>query len=111
MILDNANVLTMDAALPHARALVTAGGKVLGGVDSREDAIASHAHERIDLKGMTVVPGFVESHCHFRAWALAQHRLQLEGASSRDELLERVSKEADAYRASRATSPDVVKDA
>ncbi|MCW2925804.1 MAG: hypothetical protein JWM98_3208 [Thermoleophilia bacterium] len=89
MILDNANVLTMDAALPHARALAIAGGKVLGGVDSREDAIASHAHERIDLRGKTVVPGFVESHCHFRGWALAQHRLSLHGATSLDELLAR----------------------
>ncbi|MCW2974238.1 MAG: hypothetical protein JWN72_2511, partial [Thermoleophilia bacterium] len=49
MILDNANVLTMDAALPRSKVLAIAGGKVLGGVDSREDAIASHKHERIDV--------------------------------------------------------------
>lgn len=90
MILDNANVLTMDAALPRAKAIAIAGGKILGGVDSREDAIASHAHERIDLKGLTIVPGFVESHCHFRAWALQRHRLQLDGAPSLDGLLDRV---------------------
>ena len=90
MILDNANVLTMDAALPRAKAIAIAGGRILGGVDSREDAIASHAHERIDLKGLTVVPGFVESHCHFRAWALQRHRLQLEGAPNLDGLLDRV---------------------
>ncbi|MEO6867323.1 MAG: amidohydrolase family protein [Gaiellales bacterium] len=89
MILDNANVLTMDAALPHSKTLAIAGGKILGGVDSREDAIASHAHERVDLKGKTVVPGFVESHCHFRMWALAQHRLQLHDVDSFDGLLER----------------------
>ncbi|MCW2927732.1 MAG: hypothetical protein JWM86_1700 [Thermoleophilia bacterium] len=87
MILDNANVLTMDAALPRSRVLAIAGGRVLGGVDSREDAIASHAHERVDLKGLTIVPGFVESHCHFRGWALARHRLQLESATSMDDLL------------------------
>lgn len=34
---------------------------------------------------------------------------QVEGVDT-SELLEHVSKEADAYRASRATSPDVVKD-
>ncbi len=96
MILDNANVLTMDAALPRAKAIAIAGGRVLGGVDSREDAIASHAHERIDLKGLTVVPGFVESHCHFRAWALQRHRLQLDGAPSFDGLLDRVRVHASA---------------
>lgn len=94
MILDNANVLTMDAALPRSKVLAVAGGKVLGGVDSREDAIASHAHERVDLKGMTIVPGFVESHCHFRAWALERHRLQLDEAATVDDLLERVSQHA-----------------
>lgn len=90
MILDNANVLTMDAALPRTKVLAIAGGKVLGGVDSREDAIASHMHERIDMRGLTVVPGFVESHCHFRGWALQRHRLQLHDARSAGELLELV---------------------
>ncbi len=96
MILDNANVLTMDAALPRAKAIAIAGGRILGGVDSREDAIASHAHERIDLKGLTVVPGFVEAHCHFRAWALQRHRLQLEAAPTLDGLLDRVRAHATA---------------
>ena len=90
MILDNANVLTMDAALPRSKVLAIAGGKVLGGVDSREDAIASHMYERIDLKGLTVIPGLVESHCHFRGWALQQHRLQLHDVGSLDDLLTQV---------------------
>jgi predicted amidohydrolase YtcJ len=90
MILDNANVLTMDAALPRAKALAIAGGRILGGVDSREDAIASQAHERIDLRGKTVVPGFVESHCHFRGWALERHRLRVHDAPSFEGLLDRV---------------------
>lgn len=92
MILDNANVLTMDASMPRAAAIALAGGKVIGGVDSREDAIASHAHERIDLQGATVVPGFVDTHVHFRAWAiaLAGTRVQLHDATSLDGLLDRV---------------------
>jgi predicted amidohydrolase YtcJ len=100
MILDNANVLTMDAALPRSKVLAIAGGKVLGGVDSREDAIASHAHERVDLKGMTIVPGFVESHCHFRGWALQRHRLQLDDAATIDEVLDRVRQHAQAAQPS-----------
>ncbi len=92
MILDNANVLTMDDALPRAKVLAIAGGKVLGGVDSREDAIASHKHERVDLRGLTVVPGFVESHCHFRAWATRAQRIDLRGVSSADELYDQVAR-------------------
>lgn len=99
MILDNANVLTMDDALPRAKVLAIAGGKVLGGVDSREDAIASHMHERVDLEGMTVVPGFVESHCHFRAWALTRTRLNLAGSATIDDLVSRVRTRAGATSA------------
>lgn len=91
MILDNANVITMDPALPGSRVLAIAGGKILGGVDSREDAIASHAHERIDLDGLTVLPGLVESHCHFRGWALRNLQINLAGISTIDELLSRIT--------------------
>ncbi|MBC7460789.1 MAG: amidohydrolase [Thermoleophilia bacterium] len=96
MILDNANVLTMDAALPRSKVLAIAGGKVLGGVDSREDAIASHKHERIDVQGATVVPGFVDSHLHFGAWAASRHRIQLADAPSWEGLLDRVRMRASA---------------
>lgn len=94
MILDNAHILTMDEALPRISALAIAGGKVLGGVDSREDAIASHAHERVDLDGMTVVPGFVDSHVHMRGWAIASTLVNVRSAQSSMELLARVSEAA-----------------
>lgn len=94
MILHNATILTMDEALPRASALAIAGGRVLGGVDSREDAIASHAHERVDLQGATVVPGLVDAHVHFRAWALARIRVQLSGAASRAQALEALRQHA-----------------
>jgi predicted amidohydrolase YtcJ len=77
VILENANILTMDEGMPRASALAIAGGRVLGGVDSREDAIASHAHERVNLQGATVLPGFVDAHVHFRAWALSRVRVNL----------------------------------
>lgn len=101
MILDNAHVLSMDAALPSSSVLAIAGGKVLGGVDSREDAIASHAHERVDLQGATIVPGFVDSHLHFRSWAVARLRLDLTDAPSPDGMLDRVRMHADSL-----TDPD-----
>lgn len=94
VILDNANVITMDETLPFASALAIAGGRILAGVDSREDAIASHAHERIDLQGATVMPGFVDAHVHFRSWALARVRLDLRGAASLDGMLAAVAAHA-----------------
>lgn len=94
MILHNGRILTMDDALPHASALAIAGGKVIGGVDSREDAIASHAHERIDLQGATVIPGLVDAHVHFRGWAMTRIRVQLHNSETLDEVLSALSKHA-----------------
>jgi predicted amidohydrolase YtcJ len=92
MILHNCRVLTMDGRMPHGSALAIAGGKVIGGVDSREDAIASHAHERVDLQGATVIPGLVDAHVHFLGWARAQQRAQLVDARSLDELIAAVER-------------------
>lgn len=90
MILGNCTVHTMDERMPRAASLAIAGGKVLGGVDSREDVIASHAHERISLQGACVVPGFVDAHVHFRGWAMARQRPSLVNASTLDAVLDRV---------------------
>lgn len=95
MILHNCRVLTMDARMPHASALAIAGGRVIGGVDSREDAIASHAHERVDLQGATVVPGLVDAHVHFASWVRQQQRAQLASATTLDDLVAAVTAHAE----------------
>lgn len=86
MILDNAQILTLDDTLPRTATIAIAGGRVIGGVDSREDVIANHAHEHVDLQGATVVPGLVDSHVHFRAWALSRVRVRLQDAVNAEQL-------------------------
>ena len=63
LILHNANVLTMDADHPHARTVVVQDGRVLA-VSETDDVKASQDTEVIDCKGMTVLPGFHDAHCH-----------------------------------------------
>lgn len=87
MILHNGRILTLHPVLSESAALAIAGGRVLGGVDSREDAIASHAHERIDLDGLFVVPGFVDSHMHFVGWAAAATQPDVSSATTHDQML------------------------
>jgi predicted amidohydrolase YtcJ len=45
---------------------------------------------RYDLPGAWVTPGFVDGHTHFASWALGRRRVQLAGAATRAEALERV---------------------
>src|SRR4051812_50039752 len=88
MILENGVVRTLDPSLPEARALAIAGSRISGGVGVHETALASP--EVVDLGGRCVLPGFTDSHVHFPTWAVAQHEVMLDGATSLDECLARI---------------------
>jgi predicted amidohydrolase YtcJ len=49
---------------------------------------------RYDLPGLLVTPGFVDSHTHFAMWALGRRQVQLGGAGTIAEALERVRRVA-----------------
>ena len=83
-----------------------AAEQVVQGIHVMAVGFAREGGEEIDLEQLG------DSACaYLRAVAMqtVETVAQVEGVDT-SELLERVSKEADAYRASRATSPDVVKD-
>src|SRR5439155_25461721 len=75
------------------------GDRVAGGVGTHETALPSP--DRVDLGGRCVLPGFSDAHVHFPTWALAQHEVRLEGASSLDEALGRVRHALDAMPSGR----------
>jgi predicted amidohydrolase YtcJ len=89
MILENGIVRTLDPSLPVSRALAIAGDTIAGGVGVHETALASP--ETVDLGGRCVLPGFTDSHVHFPTWSLAQNEVSLDGCTSLDEALARVS--------------------
>jgi hypothetical protein len=61
----NANVFTMDTAPPRAEAFLVRNGR-FAGVGSNADmkALARPRTQTLDVKGMTIVPGFVDCHNH-----------------------------------------------
>ena len=87
MILHSGPVYTMDPRLPQVRALSIAGDTIAGGVDVREGTTDTVGHERIDLEGRCVLPGFCDAHVHFLDWALARTELDLRPAASMAECL------------------------
>jgi predicted amidohydrolase YtcJ len=62
----NGRVITMDDALPYASELITEAGRVvaIGG-----DGLAENVADTVDLGGHTVIPGFVDAHCHLETFA------------------------------------------
>jgi predicted amidohydrolase YtcJ len=65
LILHNGNILTMDARQPQAEAIAIAGDRILAvGADVDILDFAGAGTKQVDLGGKTVVPGFIDGHCH-----------------------------------------------
>ena len=65
LVVTGANVITMDGDNPRAAALAALGDRLLA-VGSDEEALqhAGAGTQRIDARGLTVTPGFIDAHSH-----------------------------------------------
>lgn len=67
----NAHVVTMDSALPSARAFAVLGDRFCAvGSEERVGRWLGGETKVVDLAGRTVVPGFIESHSHPSLYAI-----------------------------------------
>ncbi len=82
-------ILTMDRSNPRVEAMLTEDGKILA-VGNYEDLCAVSA-ERMDLRGRTLLPGFVDGHSHMIGVGkdLASN-CSLTGCTGFEDLLERI---------------------
>ncbi|RMF85667.1 MAG: amidohydrolase [Nitrospinota bacterium] len=92
LILDNGNVYTLDTNLPHAEALAIRHGRILAvGSSSEIRSLATSQTTRIDLEGRTVIPGLIDAHVHFVSFSLSLQQVNLDGATSLQEAVNRVA--------------------
>src|SRR5688572_16481852 len=65
LILHNANFITIDPRQPRAEAIAIAGDRIVA-VGANDDVLnlASGKTRKLDLGRQTVVPGFIDGHCH-----------------------------------------------
>jgi len=65
MVLTNGEIVTMNPSQPHAEAVAIKDGKIVQvGTNDEVNKWIGKATEVIDLKGKTVVPGFIDTHIH-----------------------------------------------
>ena len=88
LLLANGTVHTMDPARPVARSIACSDGKV----ESLDET--PPARRTIDLKGKTVVPGFIDAHVHLLQVGRLKREVDLTGVTSFDEVVRRVSERA-----------------
>ena len=70
LLLTNGNILTMDPANPRGQWVAVEDGRILAvGVGNAPEEYQTSSTRVIDLSGKAVLPGFIDTHLHFRALA------------------------------------------
>ena len=85
----NGDIYTMDAAQPRAQAMAidAASGRILAvGSDDEVRRGGGQHGEVIDLRGKTVLPGFIDSHIHLLSAAYRSHYIDAANCQSEDEV-------------------------
>ena len=95
LVLDNGNIYTAAEAAPRAQAVVIVEGRITF-VGSSTDALrrAPAGARRIDLHGVTVLPGLTDAHAHLEGIGMRELTFNLEGTSSLAELKNKVRERA-----------------
>lgn len=87
----NGTIVTMEEKEPYAEAVLTEQGKILdvGSYEALKERVGKDT-ARADLQGNTMLPGFVDAHSHFTACAGHTMEVDLTGAGSFDEIVNRI---------------------
>jgi predicted amidohydrolase YtcJ len=89
-IVVNAMVYTVNQAFDISEAFAVKDGKFVA-VGSTEDIQNKFKGDTIiDAQGQTIVPGFIDAHCHFLNLGYFQQSVDLVGTTSLEDVIERI---------------------
>ncbi len=89
-IVINANIYTVNAHFDKAEAFAIKDGKIVA-VGTTAEIQAKYAATYVnDAKGKTIVPGFIDAHCHFFGLGLQQQKVDLTDTKSFEEVVQRI---------------------
>jgi predicted amidohydrolase YtcJ len=86
LALTGGRIRTMNGNMDAAEAVVIKDGKIVF-VGSTVDALKRGAQRTVDLRGRTVLPGFIDSHIHCVTYAWYENNVKLHDAGSVDDVL------------------------
>ena len=95
LLLVNADIVTVDVAVPHAEAVAIGGDRILA-VGRLQDVsqYRGEGTEIIDLHGQMVIPGFIEGHGHYTSFGGSLLMLDFRYAKSFAEIISMVAEAA-----------------
>lgn len=93
LVVENAQVYTVDAAKPKASAFAVKEGKFIAvGTDVKKHI--GPKTRKIDAQGAAIIPGLIDSHVHMRGLGDMLETMDLRGVSSIEEIARRVKEKA-----------------
>jgi len=76
----NGDIITLEDKKPSAEAMIVADGKIIAiGRDDALSKLKKQYTKIVDLKGKTVLPGFIDSHSHVALSAFLEPMVDLSG--------------------------------
>lgn len=93
----NGTIYTMDARQPRAQAMAidTASGRItVVGTDDEVRRVGGQHSELVDLRGRTVLPGFIDAHIHLLDAAHRAHYIDAGASVSEEEAAKLVAQRA-----------------
>jgi len=84
----NANIITLDDAAPQATSITINKGKI----ESINEI--NQQYKSIDLKGATVIPGFIDAHYHLKNYGKRLNQLDFKNITNEDEIINLINQKA-----------------
>ncbi len=95
LALVNANIMTLNKKQPTAEAALVRNGRITAVGKFKEISKEARGAEIFDANGATVVPGFVDHHCHVTdSCVVGDYQLQLQGLESIDQIISKLKQMA-----------------
>ena len=89
LIVINSKIYTADKSNEIAKSIAVRNGKIID-IDSINLDNKYEAKEILDANEKTILPGLIDSHCHFYNLGLDQQVVDLRGTTSFEEIIERL---------------------
>ena len=97
MVVHNAIIHSLDGNGTTYQAMAIRDGRIVELGPERQILNRYATDNKFDAAGQVVYPGFIDGHCHFLGYGLNKQKLDLQGTTSWEEVLERTKAFANAH--------------
>lgn len=91
LIIINAKIYTVDSAFSNYDAMAVNDGKIVALGNNVDIQTKYKTDNQLDAKGQTILPGFIDAHCHFTGFATDMWKCNLTGTTSYTAIIEKVN--------------------